>query len=68
MMARLAKGAETTTSMAFLVMCADKIPRLLRLFFVTILFWSNAGHGRVSLWMALMEIFGLESAELLLGG
>lgn len=67
-MARLAKGAETTISMAFLVMCAEKIRRLLRLFFVTILFWFNVGHGRVSLWMALMEIFGLESAELLFGG
>lgn len=67
-MGRLAKGAETTISMAFLVMCAEKIRRLLRLFFVTILFWFNVGHGRVSLWMALMEIFGLESAELLFGG
>jgi transposase, IS5 family len=35
-MARLAKGAETSISMAFLVMCAEKILRLLRLFFVFI--------------------------------
>jgi hypothetical protein len=33
-MTRLAKGAETSLSMAFLVMCAEKIRRLLRLFFV----------------------------------
>jgi hypothetical protein len=67
-MARLAKGAETTISLAILVMCAEKIRRILRLFFVTILIWFNVGHGRVSLWMALREIFGLETAELLLGG
>jgi hypothetical protein len=35
-MARLEKGAETSISMAFLVMCAEKILRLLRLFFVFI--------------------------------
>ena len=33
-MARLAPGAETSISMSFLVMCAEKIMRLLRLFFV----------------------------------
>jgi IS5 family transposase len=33
-MARLPKGAETSISMAFVVMCAEKIRRLLRLFFV----------------------------------
>ena len=38
-MARLPKGAETSISMAFLVMCAEKILRLLRLFFVTIFSW-----------------------------
>jgi IS5 family transposase len=38
-MARLAKGAETSISMAFLVMCADKIWRLLCLFFVLIFGW-----------------------------
>jgi hypothetical protein len=31
-MARLPKGAETSISMAFVVMCAEKIRRLLRLF------------------------------------
>jgi hypothetical protein len=41
-MARLAKGAETSISMAFLVMCAEKIRRLLRLFFVFISAWFYA--------------------------
>ncbi|WP_153062457.1 transposase, partial [Cyanobium usitatum] len=31
-MARLSKGAENSISMAFVVMCAEKIRRLLRLF------------------------------------
>jgi hypothetical protein len=35
-MARLAHGAETSISRGFLVMCAEMIPRLLRLFFVII--------------------------------
>jgi len=35
-MARLPKGAEITIFMAFLVMCAEKIMRLLCLFFVAI--------------------------------
>ena len=35
-MARLAHGAATSISMSFLVMCAEKILRLLRLFFVFI--------------------------------
>ena len=38
-MARLTNGAETSISMAFLVMCAEKILRLLRLFFVLISAW-----------------------------
>jgi hypothetical protein len=38
-MARLAKGAETSISMAFLVMCAEIILRLLRLFFVFYSAW-----------------------------
>jgi hypothetical protein len=35
-MPRLSKGAENSISMAFVVMCAEKIRRLLRLFFITI--------------------------------
>ncbi len=36
-MARLKAGAETSISMAFLVICAEKVLRLLRLFFALIL-------------------------------
>jgi hypothetical protein len=35
-MARLAKGEETLTSLALMMMCNEKIWRLLRLFFVFI--------------------------------
>jgi hypothetical protein len=38
-MARLSKGADTLISMAFLVMRAEKIFRLLRLFFITVCAW-----------------------------
>jgi len=38
-MARQPKGAETTISMAFLVMCAETILRLLCLFFVAFCGW-----------------------------
>jgi hypothetical protein len=38
-MARLINSAENSISMAFLVMCAEKILRLLRLFFSLILAW-----------------------------
>lgn len=38
-MAKLKAGAEGTISMSFLVMCAEKILRLLRLFFVLIFVW-----------------------------
>ena len=41
-MARLIHGAETSISMAFLVMCAEKILRLLRLFFVIISAWVTS--------------------------
>ena len=50
-MARLAKGAETSISIAFVVMCAEKIRRLLRLFFVTIFAWIYACQRPGSLWM-----------------
>jgi hypothetical protein len=43
-MARLSKGAETLISMAFLVMCVEKILRLLRIFFVTICAWFYVWH------------------------
>ncbi|MDM7954025.1 MAG: hypothetical protein QUV07_12530, partial [Cyanobium sp. CZS 25K] len=44
-MARLAHGAATSISMSFLVMCAEKIMRLLGLFFVFILLVSAAFSG-----------------------
>ena len=58
-MARLAKGAETSISMAFLVMCAEKIRRLLRLFFVFISAWFYAWQRPASSWMVLMHIWRL---------
>jgi IS5 family transposase len=38
-MAKLKAGAEGTISLSFLVMCVEKILRLLRLFFVLIFVW-----------------------------
>jgi hypothetical protein len=67
-MARLTKGAETSISMAFLVMCAEKIRRLLRLFFVTIFAWLCAWQWPGSLWMLLRSICQLETAESLVAG
>jgi hypothetical protein len=64
-MARLTKGAETSISMAFLVMCAEKIRRLLRLFFVTIIAWFYAWHRLGTLWMVLTHLSQLETEELL---
>ena len=50
--------------MAFLVMCAEKIWRLLRLFFVTILPWNYAYQRQIFLWKALMDILWLETEDL----
>jgi hypothetical protein len=55
-MARLPIGAETTISMAFLVMCAEKILRLLRLFFVAIYVWFCTWYGAGGRWIALGNI------------
>jgi hypothetical protein len=62
-MARLPKGVETSISMGFLVMCAEKILRLLRLFFVTIYVWFYTWQRRGWLWVALRNIYLLETAE-----
>jgi transposase, IS5 family len=62
-MARLSKGAETTISMAFLVMCAEKIRRLLHLIFVTIFVWLCALQSPRSLCMWFGNIWHLESAN-----
>ena len=65
-MARLPKGAETSISMAFVVMCAEKIRRLLRLFFVLNNAWFVAFQRSGWLWMALRDCWFLETGELLL--
>ena len=65
-MARLPKSAETSISMAFVVMCAEKIRRLLCLFFVVIFAWVYAIQRPSCLWMAFRSIWELETAELLL--
>jgi hypothetical protein len=49
--------------MAFLVMCAEKIMRLLRLFFVTIFAWFHTLQRPGLLWVALRTICLLETAE-----
>jgi hypothetical protein len=51
--------------MAFLVMCAEKIRRLLRLFFVTIIAWFYGWQRPDTLSMALTHISQLETEELL---
>jgi hypothetical protein len=62
-MARLKKGAETSISMAFLVMCAEKILRLLRLFFVLFLAWFCEWCWSSTLRMALRNICLLETSN-----
>jgi hypothetical protein len=42
--ARLAKSAENSISMAFVLMCAEKILSLLRLLFVAISTWFCISH------------------------
>ena len=62
-MARLVKGAETYLSMALLMMCAEKIRKLLRLFFVFIAAWFSAWQRPASSWMVLMHIWRLVTSE-----
>jgi transposase, IS5 family len=64
-MSRLPKGAENTISMAFVVMCAEKIRRLLRLFFVAIFVWLCAWQWRGCLWIERRNTWQLEMADLL---
>jgi hypothetical protein len=52
-MPRLAKGAAIMISMAFLVMCAENIRRLLRLFLVIIFAWLSTARATGSTRMAL---------------
>jgi transposase, IS5 family len=63
-MARLPKGAETSISMAFLVMCAEKILRLLCLFFVAFYAWICCYLRLGPLLVALRNICQLETEEL----
>jgi hypothetical protein len=63
-MARLPKGAETSISMAFLVMCAEKILRLLCIFFVAFYAWIYGCLRLDPLLVALRNICQLESGEL----
>ncbi|MFN7739613.1 MAG: transposase [Cyanobacteriota bacterium] len=65
-MARLAKVAETSISMSFLVMCAEKIRRLLRLLFVFISAWFYIWERPTSSWMVLKHIWRLVTSELLI--
>ena len=67
-MARLPIGAENSISMAFVVMCADKILRLLRLFFVSIIALLSASQWPGCLWMELRNIWQLGLTESLLLG
>jgi hypothetical protein len=60
-MARLSKGAENLISMAFVVICAEKIRRLLRLFFITIFVWIYAFQRPGSPWMALRTILRIDT-------
>jgi hypothetical protein len=62
-MARLSKGAETLISMAFLVMCAEKILRLLRLFFVTLCAWFYVWQRSGALLEVLRTIWQLDMAD-----
>ena len=67
-MARLSKGAENSISMAFVVMCAEKIRGLLRFFFITIFAWLCTWEWPGSLWMGLRNIWQLETHESLTTG
>jgi hypothetical protein len=62
-MARLPKGAETSISMAFLVMCAGTIMRLLCLIIVEIYAWFCTWHRAGWLWVRLGKVSLLEIAE-----
>ena len=64
--ARLPKGAENSISMAFVVMCAEKILRLLRLFFVAILSWLCAWQSPHYFWRWLRSMWELETVDLLM--
>jgi transposase, IS5 family len=65
-MARLPKGAENLISMAFVVMCAEKILRLLRLFFVSIFCWLYTLQWPRTFWTGLRTIWRIKTVDPLL--
>jgi IS5 family transposase len=68
MMPRLAKGAGTSISMAFLVMCAEKIRRFLRIIYVTVFAWVYVWQRPGCLWMVFRNIRLIDTTELLVTG
>jgi hypothetical protein len=62
-MARLPKGAESSISMALVVMCAEKFLRLLRLIFVAIYNWFCTWHRVGEPWIAPGDISLLGISE-----
>jgi transposase, IS5 family len=62
-MAQLPKGAENLISMAFVVMCAEKIRRLLHLFFVVIFAWLCSWQWPGCLWMERRSTWQLEMTD-----
>jgi IS5 family transposase len=61
-MARLSKGAETLISMAFLVICSEKILRLLCLFFITFCAWFYVWQKPGAL-LEVLRIWQLEKTD-----
>ena len=64
-MARLPKGAENSISMAFWLMCAETILRLLHPFFVPIFAWLCIWQCPCSLWVELKNIWKLDADDTL---
>ena len=52
--------------MTFVVMCAEKILKLLLLFIVTIFAWLSASQWPRSLWMGLRKIWQLDATDSLI--
>jgi len=63
-MGRLPKSAATMISLVFLVMCAERIRRLLRLFFGIIFAWLSASRATGSIRMAFRCVLELDQGEL----
>jgi hypothetical protein len=64
-MPRLAKGAVTSISKEFLVMCAEKIRRLLRIIYITVFAWVYIWLRPSCLWMVFRNFCLIETTELL---